>query len=130
MSNRSNAYVISVCALFLILASIPDALAQPGMCPNHYGPYEPNPIGQPYYCENMIAPGTYNINWANGDEDNLDWQFFMTVDMKANTKYIVTYSSNGELSIDESDDSSLTGYTVLCCRNEGPNALVLCLEAV
>jgi hypothetical protein len=31
----------------------------PGICPNYYGPYEPNPIGQPEYCENMMQPGTY-----------------------------------------------------------------------
>lgn len=48
--------------------------------------------------------------------------------MKANTKYVLIYDSMGQLSIEESEDSSLTGYTVICGRNEGPDELVFCLE--
>ena len=48
--------------------------------------------------------------------------------MKANTRYVLTYDSSGELSIDESEDSSLTGFTVICGRNNGPDELVFCLQ--
>ncbi len=113
----------------LFLASLPCAGAKPGICPNYYGPYEPNPIGQPEYCENMMDPGTYSIKWAHGPESGWDWQYWDQVDMKANTKYVLIYDSMGELSIDESSDSSLTGYTVICGRNEGPDELVFCLES-
>jgi len=50
--------------------------------------------------------------------------------MKANTRYVLTYDSSGELSIDESEDSSLTGFTVICGRNNGPDELVFCLEPI
>lgn len=48
--------------------------------------------------------------------------------MKANTKYVMKYDSWGKLSLEESYDSSLTGYTVFCGRNEGPDAIAFCLE--
>jgi hypothetical protein len=76
-----------------------------------------------------MSPGTYNIQWAHGPESNWDWQYFYTLDMQANTRYVLTYSMGG-LSIDESEDSSLTGYTVICCRNKESDALVFCLEPV
>lgn len=79
-------------------------------------------------CENMISPGTYDIQWAHGPESNWDWQYWNQLDMKANTKYVLTYYSSGELSIDESEDSSLTGYTVICGKNNGPDELVFCLK--
>ena len=50
--------------------------------------------------------------------------------MKANTKYVLTYDSSGELSIDESEDSSLTGFTVICGKNNGPDELVFCLQPI
>jgi hypothetical protein len=103
--------------------------AQSGICPDYYGPFEPNPIGQPESCQNMMPPGTYTIDWAHGEESNWDWQYFDTLDMQPNTKYVLIYSVNG-LSIDESEDSSLLGYTVICGRNEGSDALVFCLEPV
>jgi hypothetical protein len=43
---------------------------------------------------------------------------------------VLTYDSSGELSIDESEDSSLTGYTVICGKNNGPEELVFCLEPI
>jgi hypothetical protein len=79
-------------------------------------------------CENMMSPGTYDIQWAHGPESNWDWQYWNQLDMKANTKYVLTYDSSGELSIDESEDSSLTGYTVICGKNNGPDELVFCLK--
>ena len=47
--------------------------------------------------------------------------------MEANLKYIVTYDSFGDISIDDTEDSSLAGFTVLCCRNQGPDELALSL---
>jgi hypothetical protein len=111
----------------LILVLFPCVQAQAGICPNYYGPFESNPIGQPESCQNMISPGAYFIQWAHGAESNWDWQYFDTLDMKANTRYVLIYSIGG-ISIDESYDSSLLGYTVICGRNEGPDALVFCLE--
>jgi hypothetical protein len=113
----------------LILALFPCVQAQAGICPNYYGPIEPNPYGQSESCQNMMSPGTYNIQWAHGPESNWDWQYFDTLDMQANTRYVLTYSMGG-LSIDESEDASLTGYTVICGRNEESDALVFCLEPV
>lgn len=121
--------------LWLLLAGsmlfvlFPAVQAQPGIYPNYYGPYAPNPIGQPEYCENMMSPGVFNVLWAHGPEEEWDWQYLDSpLDMKANTRYMLTYDEFGELSISESEDSSLTGMTVLCCRNEGPDELVLSLE--
>lgn len=106
------------------------AAAQPGIYPNYYGPYAPNPIGQQEYCENMMDPGVYSVLWAHGPEETWDWQYLDdTLDMQPNMRYVLTYDSFGEISIDESEDSSLTGYTVLCCSNQGPDDLVLSLEA-
>jgi len=107
-----------------------EVTAKPGICPNYYGPYAPNPIGQPEYCENMMQPGTYKINWAHGPESSWDWQYWSQLDMKENTRYVLTYDSWGELSIEESVDSSLTGFTVICGRNNGPDELVFCLEPI
>ena len=86
-------------------------------------------MGQPG-CENMIQPGTYNIQWAHGPESGWDWQYWNQLDMKANTKYVLTYDSSGELSIDESEDSSLTGFTMICGKNNGPDELVFCLQPI
>lgn len=113
----------------LISASISAVESKPGICPNYYGPYEPNPIGQPEYCENMMSPGIYNIRWAHGAESEWDWQYWGQLDMKQDTRYVLVYNSRGELSIEESDDPSLTGYTVICGRNNGPDAIVFCLES-
>ena len=113
----------------LILALFPCVEAQAGICPNYYGPFEPNPTGLSESCQNMMSPGTYNIQWAHGPESNWDWQYFDTLDMQANTRYVLTYSM-GRLSIDESEDSRLTGYTVICGRNKELDALVFCLEPV
>ncbi len=67
--------------------------------------------------------------WAHGPEENWDWQYFdYPLDMEANIRYVLNYDSFGEISIAESEDSSLAGYTVLCCRNQGPDELVLSLE--
>jgi hypothetical protein len=49
--------------------------------------------------------------------------------MEADIKYVVTYDSFGEISIEEIEDSSLTGFTLLCCRNQGPDELALSLES-
>ena len=78
----------------------------------------------------MMQPGTYNIQWAHGPQSNWDWQFWNQLDMKANMKYLLTYDSSGELSIDESEDSSLTGYTVICGRNNGIDEFGFCLEPI
>jgi hypothetical protein len=104
------------------------ANAESGICPNYYGPYTPNPIGQPAYCENMMHPGTYGIQWAHGPEIDWDWQYLGKLDMMADTRYVLTYDSRGELSIDEYQDSSLNGDTLICCSNNGPDELVFCLE--
>jgi hypothetical protein len=126
----------------LILALVPYVEAQPGtmsgttvttnpgICPNYYGPYSPNPIGQPEYCENMMQPGTYNINWAHGPESNWNWQYWGQLNMLENTRYVLVYNSGGQLSIDESEDIGLTGFTVICGRNNGPDELVFCLEPI
>jgi hypothetical protein len=129
-------FVSLILALFPYVEAQPGPISgiavvsTPGICPNYYGPYAPNPIGQPEYCENMMHPGIYNINWAHGPESNWDWQYWNQLDMKANTRYVLIYDSMGGLSIDESEDSSLTGYTVICGRNNGPDELVFCLEPI
>jgi hypothetical protein len=46
------------------------------------------------------------------------------------TRYVLTYDSWGELSIEESVDSSLTGFTMICGRNNRPDDLVFCLEPI
>ena len=48
--------------------------------------------------------------------------------MKANTRYVLIYDENVGLSIEESSDPDLTGYTVICGRNNGPDPFVFCLE--
>ena len=119
---------------FLLIASLPFVLfssveAQAGFYPAYYGPYAPNPTGQQEYCENMMDPGTYNLLWAHGPQQNWDWQYLdEPLEMEANLKYIVTYDSFGDISIDDIEDSSLAGFTVLCCRNQGPDELALSLE--
>ena len=119
---------------FMLFASLLFALfcsaeAQSGIYPNYYGPYAPNPTGQQEYCENMMDPGTYSLLWAHGPQENWDWQYLeYPLEMEPNMRYVLTYDSFGEISIDESEDSSLTGYTVLCGRNQGPDELVISLE--
>jgi hypothetical protein len=120
-------WIMLFASLIFALFSCVEAL--PGICPNYYGPYASNPIGQSEYCENMMPPGAYNIRWAHGPESNWDWQYWNQLDMKANTRYVLRYFM-GELSIDESEDSSLTGYTVICGRNDGQDQLVFCLEPI
>ncbi len=103
-------FVSLILAILLCVEAQPGTMSgtavipNPGICPNYYGPYEPNPIGQPEYCENMMQPGTYNINWAHGSESNWDWQYWNQLEMKENTRYVLTYDQWGELSIDESED--------------------------
>ena len=128
ISKNANRVIWAILFVSLFLSSLPCVGAKPGICPNYYGPYEPNPIGQRENCENMMDPGTYSIRWAHGLQSEWDWQNWDQVDMKANTRYVLIYDSMGILSIDESYDSSLTGYTVICGRNEGPDELVFCLE--
>ena len=124
----NNGLILAALLAFLAVAAIQPVDAAPGICPSYYGPYEPNPIGQPEYCENMMAPGVYNIRWAHGAQNDRDWQYWNSLDMKANMRYVLVYDPQGGLSIDESDDSGLTGYTVICGKNRGPDALVFCLE--
>ena len=113
----------------LLFALFCSAEAQSGIYPNYYGPYAPNPIGQSEYCENMMDPGTYSLLWAHGPQENWDWQYLeYPLEMEPNMRYVLTYDSFGEISIEESEDSSLTGYTVLCGRNQGPDELVISLE--
>jgi hypothetical protein len=112
----------------LILALFPSVEAEPGICPNYYGPYAQNPIGQSEYCENMILPGVYDVQWAHGSESNWDWQHWDQLDMKENNRYVLTYDFNGKLSIEEYEDSSLTGYTLICGKNNGPDEIVFCLK--
>lgn len=77
----------------------------------------------------MMDPGTYNVLWAHGPQQNWDWQYLdEPLEMEANLKYIVTYDSFGDISIDDIEDSILAGFTVLCCRNQGPDELALSLE--
>ena len=77
----------------------------------------------------MMDPGTYNVLWAHGPQGSWDWQYLdEPLEMEADIKYVVTYDSFGDISIDEIEDSSLTGFTVLCCRNQGPDELALSLE--
>ncbi|RQW80810.1 MAG: hypothetical protein EHM14_03350 [Methanothrix sp.] len=128
ISIAKKGLILAALLAFLAVAAIQPVDSAPGICPSYYGPYEPNPIGQPEYCENMMAPGVYNIRWAHGAENDRNWQYWDQLDMKANMRYVLVYDSQGELSIDESDDSGLTGYTVICGRNNGPDALVFCLE--
>ncbi len=142
MLRNNNKAVLTLSFVSLILAFFSCVEAQPGtmsgiavspnpgICPNYYGPYEPNPIGQPEYCENMMQPGTYNINWAHGPESTWNWQYWSQLEMKENTRYVLTYDQWGQLSIDESEDQSLTGFTVICGRNNGPDELVFCLEPI
>jgi hypothetical protein len=78
----------------------------------------------------MMQPGIYNINWAHGLESNWDWQYWNQLEMKENTRYVLIYDPWGQLSIDESEDPSLTGLTVICGRNNGPDELVFCLEPI
>jgi hypothetical protein len=132
--------IIIILFVSMVLLSLCHVEAQPatlsgtevhagaGICPNYYGPYEPNPIGQPEYCENMMQPGVYGINWAHGPESSWNWQQWVQLDMKENTRYVLIYDSMGGISIEESDDPGLTGYTVICGRNNGPDELVFCLE--
>jgi len=124
----NNGLILAALLAFLAVAAIQPVDAAPGICPSYYGPYEPNPIEQHEYCENMMAPGVYNIRWAHGAQNGWDWQYWNSLDMKANMRYVLVYDPQGGLSIDESDDSGLTGYTVICGRNNGPDALVFCLE--
>jgi hypothetical protein len=35
-----------------------------------------------------------------------------------------------QIYLHESEDSSLTGYTVICGKNNGPDELVFCLEPI
>ncbi|HPS91986.1 MAG TPA: hypothetical protein PKV33_07510 [Methanothrix sp.] len=76
----------------------------------------------------MMQPGVYGINWAHGPEGSWNWQLWGELDMKANTRYVLIYDSMGGISIEESADTGLTGYTVICGRNNGPDELVFCLE--
>ncbi len=114
----------------LILALFPCVEAQqgnPGICPNYYGPFEPDPSYNES-CQNLMPAGTFNLQWAHGPEECWDWQYWGQVEMKANAKYVLIYSPTGEITIDESTDFSLDGYTRICCVNEGPDAIVFCLE--
>jgi hypothetical protein len=114
---------------FLVAALFSSAAAQSGIYPNYYGPYAPNPTGQDEYCENLMDPGAYYVLWAHGPQENWDWQYLdFELEMEPNMRYILTYDSFGEISIEEREDSSLTGSTVICCRNQGPDELVLSLE--
>jgi hypothetical protein len=128
MNTNKAPWMMLFAALIFALFSCVEAL--PGICPNYYGPYAPNPIGQSEYCENMMTPGAYNLRFAHGPESNWDWQYWNQLDMKPNTRYVLTYDSSGDISIDESEDSSLTGFTVICGRNNGPDELVFCLEPI
>jgi len=142
ISKNTNITLLIMLFVSLGLALFPHVEAQPGtmsgtevvpksgICPSYYGPYAPNPMGQPEYCENMMQPGTYNINWAHGPEANWNWLYWNQLNMKENTRYVLTYDSWGELSIEESVDPSLTGFTVICGRNNGPDDLVFCLEPI
>jgi len=69
------------------------------------------------------------VLWAHGPQENWDWQYLdFELEMEPNMRYILTYDSFGEISIEEREDSSLTGSTVICCRNQGADELVLSLE--
>lgn len=111
----------------LILALFPCIEAQQGICPNYYGPFEPDLMGNES-CQNTMPSGTFAIRWAHGEESGWNWQDWDQIDMKADTSYLLIYSATGDLSINETMDSSLNGYTMICCRNEGPDALVFCLK--
>jgi hypothetical protein len=111
----------------LILALLPGVEAQQGICPNYYGPFEPDPMGNES-CQNMMPAGAFNILWAHGLENDRDWQDWNQVEMKPNMRYVLTYNATRDLSIDEYADSSLNGNTKICCKNEGPDAIVFCLR--
>jgi hypothetical protein len=129
MSRSISGGLLKVFIALQILALLAVVEAQqPGICPSRYGPYEPNPIGQREYCENMMEPGSYIVKWQHGVGGW--WNEWGQLDMQANMKYLVTYDSMGQVSIDESEDSSLTGYTVICCSNQGPDEFFFCLEPV
>ena len=113
----------------LILALLPCVEAQLGICPNYYGPFEPDLMGNES-CQNMMPAGPFNIQWAHGLESDWNWQDWDQVEMKANMRYVLTYNATSDLSIDEHVDSSLNGNTKICCRNEGPDAIVFCLEPI
>jgi hypothetical protein len=128
MSRNTLGELVKVLIVLQILALLPFGEAQqPGICPSQYGPFEPNPFGEPS-CQNMMEPGSYIVKWQHGAGGW--WNEWGQLDMQANMKYLVTYDSMGQVSIEESEDSSLTGYTVICCSNQGPDAFVFCLEPV
>lgn len=127
MSRNTTREILTMSIVLQILALLPLVEASPGICPNYYGPFEPAPFSEPS-CQNMMKPGSYNVQWAHGPQSEWSWQNGGQLDMQANMRYLLTYSSMGEVSIEESEDSSLTGYTVICCSNKGPDEIVLCLE--
>ena len=127
MSRNTIGELLTVLIALQILALLPLVEASPGICPNYYGPFEPAPFGEPS-CQNMMKSGSYNIQWAHGPQSEWDWQNWGQLDMQENMRYLLTYDSMGKVSIDESEDSSLTGYTVICGKNNGPDELVFCLE--
>jgi hypothetical protein len=127
MSRENNGVLLITLVVLQILALSPIVQASPGICPDYYGPFEPSPISDSS-CQNMMTPGSYYVQWAHGPQSEWDWQSWGQLDMQANIRYLLTYDSMGEVSIEESEDSSLTGYTVICCSNKGPDEFVLCLE--
>jgi hypothetical protein len=127
MSRNTTGELLKVLIALQILALLPLVQASPGICPNYYGPFEPSSFSDPS-CQNMMNPGSYNIQWAHGPQSEWDWQNWGQLEMQANMQYLLTYDSMGEVSIDESEDTSLTGSTVICCSNKGPDEIVFCLE--
>lgn len=111
----------------LILAMLPEVIAQEGICPNYYGPFDPDPAGNES-CQNAIPPGTFTLRWAHGDEGNWSWEDLAQVEMTGDVRYILTYNETAQLELEGYEDSTLNGYTGICFANLGPDALVVCLN--
>lgn len=111
----------------LMLATLPAAVSQEGICPNYYGPFDPDPTGNES-CQSAIPSGTFTLRWAHGNESNLSWEDLGTVEMKANVRYLLAYNETAEFELGEFNDSTLNGNTGICFANLGPDALFICLK--
>jgi len=121
---------ISIGALLLlgfVFAALPGVVAQEGICPKYYGPFDPDLSGNSS-CESAIPAGTFTLRWAHGNESNWSWEDLAQVEMKANVRYILTYNQTAQFELAEYDDSALNGMTGLCFANLGPDALAVCLN--
>jgi len=109
------------------LAALPGVVAQEGICPNYYGPFDPDLSGNSS-CGSAIPAGTFTLRWAHGNESNWSWEDLAQVEMKANVRYILIYNQTAQLELAEYDDLALNETTGLCFANLGPDAFAVCLN--